>query len=90
MFLLCSFHKNTSQYTIELMREVSEYLVTIMCLFETWQEVSMILIISPLKCNANLYLSFRHAVIVHVALEQQYEQFTWVNIILVYYRATIV
>ena len=33
----------------------------------------------PLKCDANLHLSFCCAVVVHVALEQQYDQFTRVK-----------
>ena len=32
-----------------------------------------------LKCYANVYLSCRCVAIVYVALEQQYEQFTWVK-----------
>ena len=32
-----------------------------------------------LECDANLYFSFRCAVVVHVALEYQYEQFTLVK-----------
>ena len=34
---------------------------------------------SILKFDANLYLSFHHTVVVHVVLEQQCEQFTWVK-----------
>ena len=34
-----------------------------------------------LECNANLYLPFHHVVVVHITIEQQYEQFTQVETI---------